>query len=167
MIGNAQLGRYVAREAGFEFLERETAIPADASLVEDVRGEDVGFGDAHVVVVAQPFEAAIARAGTEERKEIADEIVVEVADVAEVEGVLVRDAASRCAPVSSSVVISAGADRALEIIHQRGIGRERNEIENLQRSRVNEAAHVGRVVEDHVAVAFEIERIAQHRPALT
>src|SRR5262249_54831371 len=113
-----------------EFFEGEAAIPAGAGLVEHARGEDVRLRQAYVLVVPVAPVTAIAAAGTEERKQVAHEIVVEVVDVAAVEGVLRRN-----------VVIDSGgdfvrniasrADRSLKVVYQGVVRRNRHEVQGL------------------------------------
>ena len=100
------------------------------------------FRQADVLVVAVPLVASIAAAGAEQGKEIAHEVVVEIVDVAPVEGVVdgsvVVDAADHFVGD-----VSGGADRSLEIVNQRAIGWRRNQLQNFERGRIEEAPHVG------------------------
>src|SRR5262249_54422968 len=101
---------------------------------------------AYVLVVPVAPVTAIAAAGTEERKQVAHEIVVEVVDVAAVEGVLRRN-----------VVIDSGgdfvrniasrADRSRQVVYQGVVGGHRHEVEELQGEGIVESFHIGRVGE--------------------
>src|SRR3989442_8683495 len=88
LVGQAELRADVCGEAGFQLLESQAAVPAGACLVEYIPTEDVGFRQAEVLIVPVPLVAAIAAAGAEQRKQIADVIIVEIADVAAIERIL-------------------------------------------------------------------------------